>query len=290
MKSIKLPFKLGIYDIETGLLNADIFALGEQRIRHAQLTPMADSYTIICITVKTYGKKNTQTFSDKDSIKQFDAWTKEHDVVLGKNNGKFDDKRCNTERLLSSSAPNMELFDKSDDLEKQLRKYFALPSYSLDYISTLFGFGGKDKMEFSDWVFIKNIKILEKFIKLKRFNSSELSTISEILFKKSFSYIINKGKKALRKMITYNIKDVMDTEKSLTKVLPYIKLKYNGSKDGVGCRICGSTKLIATEISKINNTKYQNFQCIENNEKPHYAGKAVLRYDKSRNKIYGKIK
>lgn len=290
---IKLPFTLGIYDIETGLANVDIFQFGEQAVRHTQQTKLPGQLNIICISAKTYGKDDMVTFTGDNSVSEFDAWMKQCDVILGKNNGRFDDKRLHTIRMLRGLAPNMEMLDKSDDLEKHMRKYFALPSYSLDYFSKLIGEGGKEKMEFSDWVNIRNFELLNSFNKEKSFGKKALNIISLKLFNSPSKDVLRIGKYALEKMIFYNRKDVSDTEKSLTKVLPYVKLKYNSAlldEEGKGCRVCGkTTKLIPSEITSVGKSRYQHFQCEADNKNTHYAGKAIVKYDKNRHKVYGKI-
>lgn len=283
---MKLPFKLGIHDIETGLLNFDGFALGEQVVRHTQLTPIGNKFSVICVSAKIYGEKEIVTFEGDNALLDFDKWSKKCDVLMGKNNYRFDDKRYNTERLLKSFPSNMTFFEKSLDLEQVLRKYFSLPSYSLDYISKLFGLGGKDKMEFDDWKDIRNYKLLKELEFV-----TEINGLCKILFEKSYRQVVKEGKAALKKMKIYNQKDILDTEDSLTRILPYVKLSYScatNDKKKV-CRICGSSKLVPTETLLQRGTRYQHFDCYQDDKNPHYAGKALIRYDKNRNKVYGRI-
>jgi hypothetical protein len=281
MKSIKLPFKLLIYDIETGLLKANIFRLGEQTIRHTQLDNAHAENSIICISAKWYGEKKVYVFEGDDCVEEFDKLARKADVCLGKNSDRFDVKYINTARMMRGLKPFPEWMDTREDLEKQLRKYFAFPSQSLDYISTLFGYGGKEKMAFEDWVAIDNYKTILKLDKLSTYSS-------EILFGATVGEVIEKGRQALKKMIHYNKKDVLDTEAVLVKVLPYIRLKYNAAvtNDKQGCTTCGSRNLLPTKIITKGNTRYQQFDCLDHNG---YAGKATVRYTKSRNKIFGSM-
>lgn len=276
---IKLPYKLLIYDIETSLLKANLFRLGEQRITHNQLDVAHQENHIICIAAKWYGDKQIVVFEGDKGVEGFDKLAREADVCLGKNSNSFDVKYINTARMMLGLKPYPEWADTNDDLERQMRKYFALPSQSLDYISKIFGTGGKDKMEFADWVSIQNYDLVRKLIRPSNHTC-------KTLFLTSYKNVINDGKKALSKMIKYNKKDVLDTEAALTKVLPYIKLKRNASKEGKGCTTCGSLKIAPTKIIKAGQTSYQQFDCLEHEG---YAGRCTFRYDKNRHKIYGRM-
>ena len=279
-KKIKLPYKLLIYDIETGLLKFFGFRPGEQVVRHTQLDPAFNENTIICISAKWYGEKEVFVFKGDNAVEEFDKLARQADVCLGKNSDRFDVKYINTDRMMKGLKPYPEWMATSDDLEKQLRKHFAFPSQSLDYISGIMGFGGKEKMEFKDWVEISNLTLLQK-IGTDRVDDY----LSGILFKKPAHVVFMDGLKALKKMIHYNKKDVTDTEAVLTKVLPYITLKHNASgerKDG--CITCGSRSLLSTKIVTIGKTKYQQFDCLAHGG---YAGKATYRWTTNRNKIYG---
>src|ERR1700722_14464576 len=156
MKKIKLNFSILTYDIETSFLKANIWRPGEQRERHDHLDPCFDMYKILTISYKWYSKKEVVTLVGEDAIEKFDTQVRKADVVIGKNNANFDNKYINTARMIQGLKPLPEWATSSDDLERQLRKYFAFPSYSLDYVSKLFGFGGKIKMEMQDWVDIAN--------------------------------------------------------------------------------------------------------------------------------------
>ncbi len=281
-KKIKLPYKMLIYDIETGLLNVNLFRLGEQRIGHNQLTHLSNITPIICICAKWYGEKKVYTFEGDDAVEKFDILAREADVCLGKNSDSFDVKHINTQRMLQGLKPFPEWMDRREDLEKQMRKYFNLPSQSLDYISKLFGLGGKRKMEFDDWVNINNLELYNKLGKVS-------AQASQVLFGKSGREVKEVGNRALKKMLDYCPKDVQDTEDALAKVLPYIKLKYNASvaKDGEGCVTCGSGDLVPTNVIAQGKVKYQLFDCMSHNG---YAGRATWFYKKgSHNKTYRKM-
>jgi hypothetical protein len=284
---IKLPYKLLIYDIEMYLqLKADIWRPGDQYVSHDQLDDAHMSDSIICIAYKWYGEKTTHILTGDNMIQEFDAVVKQADVALGKNSDRFDVKHINTQRMLQKLPAFPEWTQTAEDLEKQLRKHFAFPSQSLDYVSKLLGFGGKVKMIREDWRKITRLKQINVFIKSVLFNKRQLEFISTHLLKRSVSTVLKEGTTALKKMIFYNKKDVKDTEAVLKRVLPYIQLRKNASasQEGKGCITCGSTKLLPTKIITAGKTRYQQFDCLEHKG---YGGRATIKYDKSRHKVYG---
>ena len=295
---MKLNFKLMTYDIETSYLKARIWRLGEQRLNYSQLEHGYEMYKIWTISYKWYDKKEIVTLTGKNAIKQFDEQVKKADVVIGKNNQRFDDKYINTQRMLAGELPMPQWALISDDLEKQLRKFFVFPSCSLDAISKLFGLGGKIKMEWEDWVDIDQYEKVKEFLKLSKvkLNSKVVEAYSLLTFGLPLVKVIKAGQAAWKKMIFYNKKDVRDTENILRKVLPYIQLRHNAAvkinpaikKDDKCCILCGSSNISPTRIITVGKTKYQEFYCYANESRPHYAGKSTFRWNKSgSHKIFG---
>lgn len=296
MKDIKLPYKLLVYDVETALLLAWLFALGEQRVNHSQLLESSDMFQILTISYKWYGEKEVHVLEGETALEDFDKIARTADVIIGKNNFRFDDKRINTDRMLKGLPPFPNWAARSDDLESQLRKYFAFPSYSLDAISKHLGFGGKEKMEFNDWVSIAKYQLLEKFkltLASRRVNSKYLIDASYsfcmTMFHESSSIVTAKGKTALKKMGHYNGKDVLDTEAILKRILPYIQIKHNAGNEVKGvlaCKLCGSHEVTPTQIITAGTTKYQEFHCKSHNG---YGGRATFKWDKQRHKSFGRV-
>lgn len=287
----KLDFKLLIYDIETSHLKVRTWALGEQVIRHDQLLNLKSNgqFKILTITYKWYHEKlpvtldcgNDGTNSD-NMIKLFDDELKKADVVIGKNNHRFDDKRVNTARLMASLPGMPQWYYKSDDLETQIRKYFSFPSHSLDYLSNLFDLGGKVKMERQDWIDIEDyIEINNLKNKIK---SKELKGILNIVcmhyYGKPYKYILKRGKESFNKMKFYNAKDSLDTEKLLIKILPYIVLKSKitakSDSNVFVCVTCGSRLINAANLSYRNGLPYREFYCVSHKG---YAGMRLVRKD-----------
>lgn len=295
---IKLPYELLIYDIETSLLPAFIFRPGEQRVNHSQLSATATHTEIICIAAKWYGKSEVMVFDGPNCVRDFDLVARKADVCLGKNSDSFDVRHINTNRLMQGLDPYPEWIDSQEDIEKRIRKYFLFPSFSLDFISKAFGNGGKDKMEFNDWKDIANLSLwnkLEKAIDCSGISTKARQQVKDqqslTLFGKSARIITELGNKKLRKMIEYNIGDVLDTEAILVKVLPYITLRNSaanlGAKKDTGCVTCGSKQIIKQKTIRKGCETYVQWHCTAHNG---YAGKCTQRWNKQNNAIYGKMK
>ena len=243
--------KILFYDIETTPLKAYVWRTGKQVLRHGQLIPGADSYDVICICYEWLHSKEKGILgwgykqqNSKKMIKEFTKVCHEADIIIGKNNKRFDDKHMNTMRLNHGLDGRPDLLAKVDDLETQMRKHFYLPSYGLDYFSAKLGFGGKDKMCFQDW-----IDIVEK---------------------------TKNGEKAYKKMLKYCSKDVHDTKLIWKHCERHMNPKYNYSTamQKMVCKVCGSYKLRKNGYyTATTGIKYMQFYC--NNHKG-YAGKLAL--------------
>ena len=251
--------KILFYDIETTPLKAWIWRCGKQAVRHGQLVDGHDQYNIICITYCWNDDRPAKAlhwdYDEQDSsemVEKFDQIIRTADVTIGKNSDRFDVKHINTRRMLSGLPGLPEWSMYTDDLEKQMRKHFYLPSYSLDYFSELLGFGGKIKMEFSDW-----IHIVEQ-------------TRGE-------------GKKRFKKMIEYGKKDVEDTRAIWNHCEKHFTPKYNHAAGGGDvCKHCGSSEIHKNGTRRSGSSIYQSFFCMEHGG---YAGRAVIK----KNGQFGKI-
>jgi DNA polymerase elongation subunit (family B) len=243
--------KILFYDCETTPLKAYIWRLGEQVVRHNQLSSDRDNWDIICITYCWNDGKPAKVlhwgYEEQNSapvLEKFDELIKQADVVIGKNSDRFDNKHINMHRLFSE-RPGMPDWTKyTDDLEKHIRKHFALPSYSLDYISSKLGLGGKDKMEFSDWV-----NIVEK-----------------------------KSKASFDKMLKYGKKDVEDTRAIWNYCEKHIlpRMEYTALGTHV-CPTCGSTDLRKDGTRYSLKSRYQSWFCRSHNG---YGGRTLLKKEK----------
>jgi len=237
------------YDIETTPLKAYVWGLGKQVVRHNQLDNMFKNWGIICITYCWNDNKKAECidwgYEEQDTSKvvyEFGKIIAQADHVIGKNNKRFDDKMLNAARMLHDMEGFPQWMKYTDDLEKQMRKYFRLPSYSLDFISGHFGLGGKIKMEFQDW-----IDIVEK---------------------------TPNGLKAFNKMLKYGKKDVEDTRTLWNKISKHFEPRFNVARffdRPMACKQCGSCKIHINKTHRVEgNVKYKEYKC---NECLRYAGR-----------------
>lgn len=248
--------KILFYDIETTPLKAYIWRLGEQVVRHGQLIPGSKFTDVICIAYAWNDGKPAKVMdwgydkqNSKPMLKAFDELIKQADVVIGKNSDRFDNKHLNTLRMIHGHAGMPDWIKYTDDLEKHMRKNFALPSNSLDYISDLLGLGGKVKMEFSDW-----IDIVER-----------------------------KDEASFKKMLKYNRKDVEDTRHVWEYCERHFEPKYKhppknpkaiANDDPHVCTHCGSQNLMRRGVKRTGGTSYQTYFCRDHHG---YGGRKLVK-------------
>lgn len=251
--------KILFYDIETTPIRAYVWRLGKQVVRHGQLS--VDHYitNIICITYCwNDGKKakalvfDYETQNCKKVVQDFDELCKKADVIIGKNNMKFDNKQITTQRLLHDLPGMPDWLEKMDDLERHMRKHFALPSYGLDYFSDILGLGGKINMCMQDW-----INIVEKN---------------------------EHGKASLKKMVEYGKKDIEDTRAIWNHCVKHFKPRYNHathSEDHV-CTNCGSNNIRKNGTRVAGKGKKQSWYC---NDHGGFAGYTIINWKSGKEKV-----
>jgi hypothetical protein len=240
--------------METSPLKAYIWGLGKQVVRHNQLMVGGCQYGIICITYCWNDNKPAKSidwgYEQQDTAKvvaEFDEIIKQADHVIGKNNKRFDDKMLNAARMLNGLPGFPEWMQYTDDLEKQMRRYFRLPSQALDYISHQLGFGGKIKMEFQDW-----INIVEKN---------------------------DNGLKSFNKMVKYGKKDIEDTRAVWNKISDHFEPRFNIAtfNEAKGaCKNCGESNIRKNGTRVLGSIKYQLYYC---NSCHKYAGRHSLSHN-----------
>lgn len=284
------------YDIETLHLGVDTFRLGKQVVRHDSLQPSRDTYDIICIQYMWAGDKKVTNLNwigkYKDSskmIETFDKLVGKADMLIGKNSDRFDSKHVNTQRMLKGLAPipNWAMPKTRDDMEKQMRQFFALPSYSLDYLCKILFGSGKNSMKFQDW---RDIRDYKEMLQLQRDGVRDLTKVCKFYYGKSSIDVKKAGKAALKKMYEYGDKDTLDTYNAWKRIEPYIKPKLNMSKfhknrgsSGLHCKHCGSTDLTKNGKDYRGAVVKQNFMCHNPKCSGHpgraagYAGQATIK-------------
>lgn len=238
------------YDIETTPLMAYVWQLGKQVVRHGQLVEGYQMWDIICIgycwndgkpaKVIDWGYRNQNS---EPMIEKFTKVIESADVVIGKNNKRFDDKMINLHRWRNNLHGMPDWLYKSDDLETHLRRNLRLPSYGLDYVSSILGLGGKVKMELSDWV--------------------------DIMHKRDYS--------KFKKMKYYCGKDVEDTRTIWDYSVKHFEPKYNCATmelDELVCKVCGSPNIRKNGRQYPKGTAiYQSYWCKDHRG---YAGKKTI--------------
>lgn len=228
------------FDMETAPYLAYIWALGKQVLRHHQLHKEHCQPRIICITYCWNDNKPAKCIdwgydeqNTKKVVQEFDEIVRQADYVIGKNNLRFDNKMLNAARLLNGLEAFPEWTRYTDDLEQQMRRYFRLPSHSLDYISDQLGLGGKIKMEMQDW-----IDIVEK---------------------------TPNGQKSLNKMIKYGKKDVIDTRKLWYICSRHFEPKFNMGAyldRKLACKNCGSYNVAVNKTCRVGGSvRYREYIC-----------------------------
>lgn len=227
------------YDCETSPLKAWIWGTGEQYIRYTQLDKDFQMWGIICVTYCWNDGKPAKSidwgYNQQDTAKvveKFDKIIKQADHTIGKNSDKFDTKMINACRMFAGLPGMPEWTKYTDDLEKQMRRYFRLPSQSLDYISNQLGLGGKIPMQMQDW-----IDIVEK-------NGN--------------------GRESFKKMIEYGKKDVEDTRFLWDKLSQHFDPKFNCAAfvgEKLACKHCGSTDIRPNGSRISGQTVYSQYTC-----------------------------
>lgn len=251
--------KILFYDIETTPLKAYVWGLGKQVVRHNQLVDGFSQWGIICITYCWDDGKPAQCidwgYEQQNTawcITEFDKIINQADYVIGKNNKRFDDKMLNAARMFAGLPGMPEWIKYTDDLEQQMRRYFRLPSHSLDYISDQLGLGGKIKMEFQDWV-----HIVEK----------------DPIY----------GKKCFNKMCKYGKKDVVDTRTIWNKLVEHFEPKFNVGtflNRKLACKQCGSYDVHINKTGRVGGqVRYREYNCNSCNR---YAGRISCNRDVGR--------
>lgn len=234
MKKPRRP-KILFFDLETKPLQAWVWSPGKQYVGHKQLVKEHNRYGIICVTYCWNDGKPAQCidwgYEEQDTaalVKEFDEVIKQADHIIGKNNKRFDDKMLNAARMFAGLPAMPEWAKYNDDLEQQMRRFFRMPSQSLDYISDQLGLGGKIKMEMQDW-----IDIVEK-------NPN--------------------GQKALAKMIKYGKKDVVDTRTLWNKLSKYFEPRFNATIGS--CSNCGSFQRKKSGFNYSAAGRRQRYTCL----------------------------
>ncbi len=247
-------FRVMIYDIETSRVTAKVWWTGKQYIGHKQLL---EEPKIISISWKWLGDSKIHALTwdknhcDKDMITKFMKEYNSADMVVGQNNDRFDNRWINARAM--KFGVHFNTFVKSFDIMKQTKRLFRLPSYSMDYITKFLNVENKQTHE--------GIKMWDM---IQDGNKKQ-------------------QKEYLKKMVAYNVGDIVSTEAMYVKLRKYMnhkvhfgvlagKPKYSSPTDGttdvsllrVTSTASGTLQYIMQSNTdgvqyKLNNTAYQQF-------------------------------
>lgn len=243
--------KILFFDIETSPLQAWVWQQGQQYINHNQLVNGYSRWGIICIGYAWNDDKPAQSidwgYEEQDTkkvVEEFDKIAAEADLIVGKNSKRFDVPMINAARMFAGLPGLPQWALSHDDLEQQMRRYFRVPSQSLDYYSKQLGIGGKDKMELQDW-----IDICEKNDPAK-----------------------------LKKMVKYCKKDIEDTRYLWNYLSQHFDSQFNSARfkeTDIACKHadCGSKEVYKNGTRMAVSIKYQLYCCCKCGR---YAGRAAI--------------
>lgn len=226
-----------IYDLETAHnLTAAFQLYGNDYIPHQNI--IRERF-IICACWRWLGEKKTHAVSilddpdrfskdpydDKHVVKVLHNLISEADVVVAHNGDKFDNKYLQTRALFHKLSPTPPFT--SIDTYKIAKQRFNFNSNRLDYIGKFLGLGGKKKTEEGLWL-----------------------------------DVLKGNKRAIRKMVDYNKRDVELLEKIFIRLQPFMPNHVNRELfGGIGCPRCGSKRFQSRGTHKAITRVYQRFQC-----------------------------
>jgi uncharacterized protein YprB with RNaseH-like and TPR domain len=211
--------KVLVYDIETSRINAKVWQTGKQYLGHKNLR---GETTIISISWKWVGLDKVyhltwdKDHNDEEMVAKFLKEYNKANMVIGFNNDNFDNK------IISARAMKYRLhisrFVKSYDIYKKAKRACRLESYSMEYMCKYFGLSVQ---------------------KLKHEGITMWDMIEDGTPKQQKEY--------LKKMVDYNIGDIVATEELYITLKPYFgTVTHKGVKEGKPkwtCPVSGSTNV-----------------------------------------------
>lgn len=243
--SKKAPLKILTYDIETSLVEAQLWGSGKQYVGHDSITTETQ---IITVAWKWLGDNKVEALkwsmkkkSDKKLITKFLEEYNKADMVIGWNNNSFDNKIINSRAMKYGLEVNTHV--KSFDIMRKVKQVFRLPSYSMSYVSRYLGLAGK----LSYGGGIRMWKDIQWGPKVD-------------------------AKNAMATMLAYNVQDVALTEEIYFKIRKYLgHIIHVGALQGKSkttCPHCGSKKVkLHSSSTTAAGTIQRVMQCKKDNVK-----------------------
>ena len=224
--------KIMVYDIETSRVTADLWWTGKQYVNYKQIS---SEPKIISISWKWLGDDKVHALTwdknhcDKSMLEKFLPEYNKALMVIGQNNNMFDNKWIKTRAAKHRIHVNR--FVKSFDIYRMAKSTFRLISYSMDYMAMYFGLTPKQSHE--------GILMWEMV---------EKGTAKQ-------------QKEYLKKMVDYNVGDIVTTEELYLTLQPYFNNQTNVAvKKGLpkwACPVSGSLNV------KLQNTIYSSMGTIQ---------------------------
>lgn len=221
-------------DIETSLMTAYIFQVGEQRVNVDQVK---EDWYIMCFSAKWLNKpgliyKETRTKNDKQVVKALRHLLEEADIVITQNGKRFDGPKIEARMQIHRMLPPSPYKHLDTYL---VTKPYAHTSHKLSYLTD---------------------KLNDTHSKASHSKFPGLSLWIEC----------SKGnKEAWIEMQKYNKKDVLATEELYLNIKPWINASYPSAvvpiEDAVSCVSCHSYKLRSLGIKKTLAGKYRRYIC-----------------------------
>jgi uncharacterized protein YprB with RNaseH-like and TPR domain len=214
-----------VYDIETSRVTAKLWSTGKQYVSHGALK---SETTIISIAWKWIGEDKVhhvvwdENHNDKELLQKFLPEFNKASIVVGQNSKSFDNK------IVAARAAKHRLFINNFvtnvDIYRLAKSVFRLPSYSMAYMAKYFGLTLKQSHEgIYMWDMIEDGKPKEQ-------------------------------KEYLKKMVNYNVGDIVTTEELYMTLRPYFKhATHLGVKDGLKKWVCPNS---GSEDVVLHDTKF----------------------------------
>jgi len=243
-----------VYDIETSRITAKVWNTGKQYLNHNQTR---SNTTIISIAWKWIGedKVNYLTWDkdhcDKEMIKKFLLEYNKAALVVGQNNNSFDNKLINTRAAKHKLFVNS--YITSFDIYRHAKSKFRLASYSMAFMAKYFGLTLKQSHEgIHMWDMIEDGTPKQQ-------------------------------KEYLKKMVDYNIGDIVTTEELYMTLRPYFKHATNlATKDGLPKWACPNTGSLEVTLLDTKFTAAGTVQrilfCEESNTQYKVSNKTYMDY------------
>lgn len=219
-EQIETGAKILILDIETAPIRAKVWGIWNQNISIDQIE--SDWFVFTWAAKWLFEKKvYSGSLKSKEAIEQDDSriiksmWEllNEADIVVAHNGDKFDIPKLNTRFLVHGLNPPLPY--QSIDTLKHIKRNFSFTSNKLDFVNRILGLPRKSKHDgFELW---------------------------------SKCYVGDS--ESLKKMLEYNINDVLILEDTYLRLRPWIKPHPNTSlfildEQAYRCPTCGSKNLI----------------------------------------------